>query len=768
MPEQRQAWESEAPTHGYSPWALAVREDITGEGTKLLRTWRADHLRFDLRLGRNSLWLAAHWPQGGALLLRTTYCPGAASRLEGETELADGAEWRVRTTIGDFRVQFHLLDRARDLVHCTCWFRPELELKMPYWPVDLYPVTEEYDPIPTRGSIFAAQRGPTAGFLYLALTEPAAGGVLYLQNLTSLNDYCQMMQVDPDSRVGGQWPELGYTPPLAERSPMTPGQEVILSDAYLRFSERAPTQPRESAREFLTSLADIYPYLPAPPTEYHDWLARAESTERDLVQAPACFTEREGRRFLNAYVGTGDRRPESLVQLATLLPRREYQRWLGRKEELPELREAREGLAQFFDPDLGTILRYRLAEREVKPSEGDEKSAWQIDSWYLYHPLANLARLATEGEEGARELFFRSLDYGIQVAQHFNYHWPVLFQGETLEVLAPGPRAGGAGETDVPGLYAYVMLQAHDLSGDPRYLREAKLAAESLKSQNFEVGYQFNNTAWGANAMLRLYRLTGDEIYLGTSWVCLASILHNTFLWECDYGYAKQYHTFFGLSPLHDGPYMAIYEEQEVFAAFHEYLSLAGEELLPSLQLLLTEYCRHELSRAWRYYPSELPARVLSPEVRNGFVDRDLAVPLEDIWLGWQRAGQVGQQVYGAGAAFAFVARSYHQVEGAPFLVFCDYPLHELQAEPHRLTLSTRGDARLTCSLRLIPIAGEALPEQATLTVKAPDQAQQRVEGQRTEEGHLAFTLPGGSRVTLRWKEAKGTKPLPLPARRAA
>jgi hypothetical protein len=51
---------------------------------------------------------------------------------------------------------------------------------------------------------------------------------------------------------------------------------------------------------------------------------------------------------------------------------------------------------------------------------GDDKNADAVDSWYLYHPLMNLARLALNGDERARDLFLRSIDFGIKAASILN------------------------------------------------------------------------------------------------------------------------------------------------------------------------------------------------------------------------------------------------------------------------------------------------------------------------------------------------------------
>ena len=275
-----------------------------------------------------------------------------------------------------------------------------------------------------------------------------------------------------------------------------------------------------------------------------------------------------GHRYLHPY--TDSEYPDSMVQLTVLLPLLEYAEWAGK--DITLAKELRAGVPNFYDKKLGTLRRYL-------PTVGEDKNADAVDSWYLYHPLANLGRLAKQGDEGAKDLLFQSLDFGIKVAHHFQYRWPIQFNVKTLEVLTATRKPGEPGQTDVGGLYAYLMLQAHDLSGDRRYLREAEKAARALGGYHFSIAYQMNLTAWGANACLRLCQITGDEFFRGQSEVLLASYFHHTMLWQSRLGFAEHYPNFLGALCLHDSPYMAVYECYESLAGFHEHLALAGDDL---------------------------------------------------------------------------------------------------------------------------------------------------------------------------------------------
>jgi hypothetical protein len=341
------------------------------------------------------------------------------------------------------------------------------------------------------------------------------------------------------------------------------------------------------------------------------------------------------------------------------------------------------------------------------------------------------------------------MEYGIKVARHFHYVWPVQYKLDTLEVVT-GPRSPGEpGQSDVGGLYAYIALHAYEMTGEEHYLKEAEKAIQALKDMEFELEYQANITAWGAGACLRLWKITGEEFYRAQSYVFLASFFHNTLLWESEIANARFYPIFLGVTCLHDGPYMALYECFESYAAFHEYLNWGGDDLPESVRLLLTEYCKYTVSRAWYYYPKELPKEALAVDIRNGHIDRGLAFPLEDLYADGQPAGQVGQEIYGCGAAFAFTTRSYHRLKRAPFALFCEYPLYDLeQFEEPCLSFGVRGAEGAACRARLIPSGRKPLP-----AVTIHDAQGNAVQGRTTEEGHREFTVWVGIRIELRWDE---------------
>jgi hypothetical protein len=543
---------------------------------------------------------------------------------------------------------------------------------MPEMPHDLVPITDEVNPLDTHGILHATQLGIKGGVLHASLTRPAGGSLLYVQDFGALTDYFQATRSTPADSVGGHWPELGFVLPATTGPTLQPRQSYTLASAYLALDHVVPQGHLDAAEQFIELYARVYRAMPHPGTSWRDWPQRVHETLRDLTHSPLCRMEVDGQPYLRAYVGMEGTPPESMVQLALLVPLLEYAR--SRRVTIPLIDELTASVERFLDPELQTVVRH-LPGLESWLAADDEQVPYQMDSWYLYHAIHNLCRLALFGVDDAKDLALRSVEFGIRVAHHFNYRWPVFYDLRTLEVLRAEAEPGEGGENDVGGQYAQVMLLAHRLTGDERYVDEARRAADAMFDFGFTLGYQFNNTAFGAVALSRLAEMTGEDRYRRLARVCIANILRNLWLWDCGYGVAVHYGTFLGLPPLRHAPYLAMYEELEALAAFHEYLEIGGDTLLDGERLLLAEYTKYLVDRGWSYYPAELPGDILATESHSGHLDRRLAIPLEDLYDGWTAPGSVGQEVYGAAAPFVIATLQMLPVLADAFAVHVDYPV---------------------------------------------------------------------------------------------
>lgn len=615
---------------------------------------------------------------------------------------------------------------------------------VPFLPRDLYPIDAKDDPLGAKGVVEAGQRGLNSGLLYLHIKEPSFGSVLYFQNLTAMNDYYQATKTKPDGAVGGEWPELGYlipTPPQSGTPPtdaLDGGVEITLSDALLVFDEDVPSNERISALRFLQMLGLVYRNIDKTTVDFHDWVERAERTLRDLDQAPEATIEHYGHRYIHPY--TNAEYSDIMVQMSIVEAIHDWGKWCG--EPHPLKAEFMAGLEKFYDPKLKSLRRYL-------PNVGDNKDADAVDSWYFYHPMVNLGILALDGDEAARDLLMKSIDFGIKAARHFKYKWPAQYKITDFSIITETAEADGRGQTDVGGIYAWVMLQAYELTDDEKFLKEARAAIDAAVGLGFNINYQANLTAWGAAACMRLWRLTNERTYLKQSYVYFASFLHNTEIWESRIQLAVHYRNFLGVTCLQDAPYMAIYEVFDSFAAFERYLDDAGTDVDPTVRMLIVEFCKYALDSTWYYYPDALPPEALSPTQRetNGHIDRKLSFPLEDLYADGQPAGQVGQEVYGAGAAFIFATRAFHHVDGAPFRLYCDHIGPQIQSSGDGgLSIVLEGDEACVTRIALLRLKRRKL---GTFVLKTAFGAS--VEADETTPDRVSFVVPANGRYLLSW-----------------
>jgi hypothetical protein len=193
---------------------------------------------------------------------------------------------------------------------------------------------------------------------------------------------------------------------------------------------------------------------------------------------------------------------------------------------------------------------------------------------------------------------------------------------------------------------------------------------------------------------------------------------------------------------------MAMYECFESFSGFEEYLAEAGPNLEPAVRMLCSEYCKYAIDRAWFYFPDALPADILHDgEHQSGILNRELSFPLEDLYADGQAPAQIGQEIYGCGGAFTFAPRSQHQVEGAPFRLFCDHFVrsHERTGEK-AVSLQLDGGETCTANLSLVRLKRKKLPKASIVTAGGD-----KIRPHKVSEDRIDFHVPSFGRVIFTW-----------------
>ncbi|VWX55135.1 hypothetical protein [Novosphingobium sp. 9U] len=705
-----------------------------------LASARQGGLDLEARLDRDTVWLIMRRNGDGGLALRMpVFSDDAKPRVLKVAGALLALE--CKGTLGTAHLVVTGEPFGLDQLRATLQFKPAQDLAIDWVPRDLVPFNARGEAQATTGNIEAHQRKMNTGLLYFTLQEPAFGKVLYLQNLTALNDYFNATGSNPGEAVTGRWPDLGYQLPRnpeTERAVLPKGQDLTLYDTILSVRGYPQTGETDSAWQFLDMLGAVYHSLNPPEPGYHDWVNRAQRTVADLESAPDTRIRHYGHTYFHPY--TASEYPDSMVQLSIASALLDWGQW--NKEEHPLVREIVAGLGKFYDPKLKTLRRYL-------PNVGEDKNANAVDSWYLYHPMLNLSNLALAGNEKARELFLDSIEFGIKAAHHFEYKWPIMYDVTDFSVITDVAEADDRGQTDVGGIYAWVMLQAFELTHERRFLDEAENAIAAAQGMRFDLNYQANLTAWGAAACIRLWRITDRDEHLHQSYVYLASFFHNCQIWKSDIGLSRHWTNFLGVTCLQDAPYMAAYECFDSFAAFERYLDYVGADIIPGVKLLVNEFCRYALDRAWFFYPDALPEEALATENRNGHIDPKLNFPVEDLYPDGQKNGQVGQEIYGAGAALIYATRAFHRLDDAPFLLFCDSfvrAMHRLDS--HTLNLRVDGHETTPVRLALLPLDGKG----KTLQLKLWTANREELEITQVD-GRYETWAPSNNSLLLSWKD---------------
>lgn len=242
-----------------------------------------------------------------------------------------------------------------------------------------------------------------------------------------------------------------------------------------------------------------------------------------------------------------------------------------------------------------------------------------------------------------------------------------------------------------------------------------------------------------------MFKITNKKEYLDLSYACIASLFKNMQLWNCNYGYGKYYPNYFSIYPLNDAPYTAAYEEMEVFATLSEYIMCAASiDLLPSLKILLPEFLKYAIVRFPYYFPKYLPEEMISEEVKTGEVSKTLWVPLEDLYTGWEKSGQVGQEVYGAGVGFGVMTQQYINVKNEDFLLFTDYPITNYKKSKNTITFSLLGSPDFGCNLKIL------LPEKSKYTFEV-FQNKEKTAPETKTKSILEYSSKGDMKIKIVW-----------------
>ena len=629
----------------------------------------------EIRQTHLGVWLIFSLARNLKVGMRVPFDPAGFRSLRLIQRTPAEMEITARGGFGKYHVRLTILESPGTLLRCTTTLTPSAQLKIEAMPRDMCLLDGKLNACAGEARLLTCQTGNTAPQMFLQIPGPPGGTVFYFQNVTALSDFARQTGADFAGCVAVHWPDAGYAVPAGK---LAAGKPVVIQDAFVEFHRGVTKGDVRAAECFLSALGRIYPLLWQPESEFYDWPVLAKKSLRALIPGTGCCRKIKGRLYVQAFVYCSAKPPESMVQGAIIVPLMEYAAW--QRRPVPLLAELRHVPASFYDTKIKAPVRWLPGVKFDKEERSEEEHHFLMDSWYLLHTLMNFGRMAKMGDDAARTFFLDSLATVIRVAHHFDYDWPVFYDQRTLKVSKEETGDGEGGEQDAAGLYVHIMLQAYELTHEQKHMEEAERSAQKLACLAFGVLYQTNTTAFTAVALARLWRITGKSHYKDISIVCLASILSHLWLWHL----GPDTRTFMALPPLHDAPYVAFYKEGEILAALQTWEKTLGDDVPDGVSLLLAEFQKHLLSRARFYFPAELPPEALAEDPKESPIHPRRAMPHEGVGPAKDKVGTVGQAVYAGAAAFVPVTRCWHRPSGAPFTLFCNYPIAQLQSAGDR------------------------------------------------------------------------------------
>jgi len=528
-------------------------------------------------------------------------------------------------------------------------------------------VTPSNDAPADPGPDVTLVHAPGAGLKEYAAAPPVAGNnlflsntkfgstILYFSNYTALGPYFDRTRsgvTQPNfpypragtkgSLVGVSGTSFGYVPPSSSLGSLPHKKTTVVVSSYLYLEPAIPSAESDIATAYLRALDTVHAAVAPPSVPAANWQTLAAKSAADIAH-PANWVSVNGHQYLRSYVSDTRSAPELLTQAGVLAGVRAYEARYNTSVPFDATLDA--DLATYYDPVYGTVMN----------SLPHDPSA-RGESWYFVDNLISLLQLAQSGDASAKTLLLQSVNAVIKLAHVNGYEFPQNFAYSDLN------GSGSQVEHDVAGGYAWLMLGLNELTGDARYLDEAKASIAHVAGTGFDLSYETHMSAYAAAAAQRLFTMTGDATDHAYAVLALANLFHAVRLWDCTYGTCKKgsgYHTYMGLNPLPWSDYVAMLEQYEAWLGLRSYLRYAQNE--PAYLTNLVKAFIRDSPRTLQYsLPPLLPSGAASAAAGEySFVPHNNLswhIPLEDLREGEAASGAIGQELYGAGGPFMFAA----------------------------------------------------------------------------------------------------------------
>ena len=552
-----------------------------------------------------------------------------------------------------------------------------------------------------------ADRAPMAAPHLYAYSAALDSTLFYWVDLTALNPFMEAAHYTPSATPRRMGQRLGHSFSQTDLANQPQSVAMAVYDSHLYLEPGQPAGEDAMFSRYLHNLGDVYDLIAVPDDPLPDWFGAytwdgqgspgdpfdsaqgkgigiQQLTLRDLTDERN-WVALAGKRYLRAYLADTRQSAEAISQLDVYTSLARYQARFGQAPDY--YAELRATIPDFFNPDFGPAGMFQNSgPLSVTGPQG------RGDTWYEIDHALKVAELALWDPADAelRDLALRSGETWIDFAQTVDYRFPRFYNFGTWERTEQEPDAGGG--------FAYFMLLLHDLTGEDRYIDQARNALHALDGHGFRLAYETHMTALTAAAAARMYQIEPDPLYLAVINRAVANLMRLSWIWECDYGWMKVNlaampadvprwgtyipRTFFGLNPTQQSAVITAKEQYEAWIYLSETLQRTHGTLDPTVEKLIAEFVKHTLLTIPFSLPPFLPdgAATEHPAAYETVTQNDLSlfIPLEDLRDGWDVSGAIGQEIYGAGLAPTMAALSL--VEVAPGLVvYSGYPLVEIE-----------------------------------------------------------------------------------------
>ncbi len=229
--------------------------------------------------------------------------------------------------------------------------------------------------------------------------------------------------------------------------------------------------------------------------------------------------------------------------------------WIGYNRLNPDAGRSRfisaktAALPLFYDPKAHLIRHGTRHPLNI----GDREMSWQNFTFAIEMDKVRRLLAPDEFNPAIGGKFLQGADGLITLAHRVDYLFPQWFDPYEKKPIAQGdlPDLGIIREPWQAGSYSYIMCSAYEITGDAKYLTEAKTAVERLfggmrftvENQRYRVTYadptefpitEIFGNAWGVAACAKLDRWTGEARYREASDHFLDSLLRMTYWYESE------------------------------------------------------------------------------------------------------------------------------------------------------------------------------------------------------------------------------------------